>query len=319
MNRITIAFSSHRPETLAYTASMMDRHDTIFLEEPPAPGFSDMLKERLAVDTYVMESGTEYPEYGMRLCRLLQKQFREGKTVAQVEPFLEILLEIHEHFANGGRPEEIAERSPFRAVYAAEKLATGRLINFYDIAMDGSFADVLKAVKSFARADAARFRLRDTMRAVAIAGGLPRAGRIFIEAGDMHQTLPSELRQRLPAGSRVKIEYLMEPVVRPLTGKRQLLGPGDILTLHYLFRPEAESAKLEILAARSLIYSKIIAKEELPDKDGNFPHINNEWACIRQVRRLSMGDCAKLYPHIRRVGTLHAADIVKQFLKKRVL
>ena len=34
-SRVTVAFSSHRPETLPYVAAWMRRHDIVALEEPP--------------------------------------------------------------------------------------------------------------------------------------------------------------------------------------------------------------------------------------------------------------------------------------------
>jgi hypothetical protein len=44
MKLITIGFSIHRPEIIGITADLMQRHDVIFLEEPPVNGLQGMGK-----------------------------------------------------------------------------------------------------------------------------------------------------------------------------------------------------------------------------------------------------------------------------------
>jgi hypothetical protein len=39
----------------------------------------------------------------------------------------------------------------------------------------------------------------------------------------------------------------MAPVVKPLLGKRQALGPGEILTLLYVFQPNIRGAQVDLL------------------------------------------------------------------------
>jgi hypothetical protein len=68
------------------------------------------------------------------------------------------------------------------------------------------------------------------------------------------------------------------------------------------------------LAARSLIYSKIIAKEELTDNSSALPHLRNELACIQMVNRLSIDDCRRLLPRVRRAGTSATHQIVAAYL-----
>ena len=50
-------------------------------------------------------------------------------------------------------------------MYLAERNATKALLDYYQIAVTGSFEETVAAVKQFARMDAARFRLRDSLRA----------------------------------------------------------------------------------------------------------------------------------------------------------
>ena len=169
MQKITLGLSLHRPEMIPFLANWMQRHDAIVLEEPPADGFQQMLQGALAVDDYLQELDVEYPAFSRDMCDLLQKLRAEGKKIFQVEPFLEILLRIHEFFAEGHRPHELDPNSIQYPVYLAERNATRALLAYYQTVMAGSFDDTIGAIIRFARMDAARFSLRDSLRAQEIA------------------------------------------------------------------------------------------------------------------------------------------------------
>ena len=97
--------------------------------------------------------------------------------------------------------------------------------------------------------------------------------------------------------------------------KGNLYGPGDQLTLLYIFHPTISQHEWEkLLAARSMIYSKILAKEELDDRSGTFPHLRDELACIQAVRHLSIDDCRLLFSLIRRASSSDARQRVTAFL-----
>ena len=66
------------------------------------------------------------------------------------------------------------------------------------------------------------------------------ADAIYVEAGEIHASLIPELRKQLNREWRIQPLFLMEPVVRPLTGRKRILGPGDLLTLLYMTRPKCE-------------------------------------------------------------------------------
>ena len=186
MQKITLGLSVHRPEMIPYMADWMRRHGAIFLEEPPAAGFAQMLTGELAVNDYLRELDVEYPAFSRNLCYLLQELKAEGMKIFQIEPFLEILLNIHEYFAEGHRPEELNKSSVQYPVYLAERNATGALLAYYQIVMSGSFEASIEAIKQFARLDAARFRLRDSLRAQALAPLIKEYPSTFIEAGVIH-------------------------------------------------------------------------------------------------------------------------------------
>lgn len=315
MGLITLAFSIHRPEILPLAAELMAAHDAIFLEEPPTRGFAAMLRGEVPVADYLLESETEYPEFGRRTCDLLQALSRRGKPIFQVEPFLEALVGIHDFFADGGRPLELSPGSVAARVYAAEKATTAALLAYYRTVMTGSFEATLAAVKAFATVDAARFRLRDDLRADALISRMAGHERVYVEAGEIHHGLWGALHTRLAGRGRLRVHYLSAPVVRRLTGRGRLAGPGDCLTLLYLYHPHSRDSRLDLLAARSLIYNKLLTKDEMPADPGEFPHTRDEVATIQVVQRLSLGDCQKLFPVIRRLGTVAARELVRTHLQ----
>ena len=317
MKRITIGFSIHRPEIISATANLMRWHEAIFLEEPPDPEFQSMLKGAFSIGDYLLLSDVEYPEFSRGMCRLLQKLHRDGKKIIQVEPFLQKLLELHEFFSRGQGPEQIKAESLELQVYRVERNATRALLDYYQKVMDGSFKTAIEAVMRFARVDAVRFRLRDAMRANALASVLEKYSSAYIEAGEIHYFLYPLLRHRLSQQVQIKPVFLARQALKKIGREGHLYGPGDLLTLTFVFHPDLKETQREaLLAARSLIYTKLIEKEELPMDLETFPHIRNELACIQTVNLLSLDDCGRLFPLIRRVKTDHARRLVDAYFER---
>ena len=86
--KMTLGLSLHRPEMIPLIAERMRRHEAIFLEEPPAPGFEPMLAGALAVDDYLRPLDVEYPAFSRNMCYLLRELKADGKNIFQIEPFL---------------------------------------------------------------------------------------------------------------------------------------------------------------------------------------------------------------------------------------
>jgi hypothetical protein len=319
MGQVTVAYSEHRLETLPHAAALMHRHETVFLEEPFDPAFSRMLAGKIGVDTYIAGLDTEYPEFSRQSCRLFRKLASQGIRFYQVEPFLDELIQVHEMFAAGQRPTDIAPNTARMQVYLAEKRATKTLISFYRAAVDQPFDTVLEHLKEFARADAARFRLRDHMRVRALSEHLKQAPSAYIEAGTMHLGLHRALQGQVPFARPITHRHVMAAQTLALTGRSYLMGPGDVLTLRYIINPRANSASCERLAARSLIFSKITAKEELLADDGLFPHLRDQWQAIQTVNRLDVADCKMLFNDIRAKKTMAAKAHVDDYRQKQRL
>lgn len=317
MKHIHVGFSIHRPEMVAKTAELMERHEAIFLEEPPAPDFEKMLTGAVSVADYLMPQDLEYPAFSRQMCDLERQLHAAGKQLIQAEPFYEVLLSIHDFFARGNTPDDLKTGTLPYYVFLSERQATGALLNFYKKAASGSFGSVVEAVRQFAKADAARFRLRDSLRAQEIARQADPYASIYVEAGIIHFFLWRKLRTLLSHSYRVKPVFLDRLVTKNAGPRQHLYSPGDQLTLFYIFHPRKEDIELEtLLAARSIIYSKIIHKEENTEKGDAFFHITDEMACIRMVKNLSINDCRRLYGLIKQVRTVEARRIIENFCLK---
>jgi len=318
MSKITVGLSLHRPEMTPWIAERMRQHEAIFLEEPGSPDFQQMLSGELAIEDYLLPLDVEYPDFSRAMCLLQRELHVEGKAIHQVEPFIETLIHIQEFFAEGGRPDDLAPDSLANHVYRAEKAATGVLLAYYQTVVTGPFEDAVDSVIQFARVDAARFRLRDSLRAQELARLIAKYRSSYVEAGLMHYRLWRLLRDLLPPSAQVKPVFLADSAIGFVDCRKRLYAPGDQLTLLYILHPAISMSERErLLAARSMIYSKILAKEELDDDGETFPHLRDELACIQAAERLSLEDCRSLFPAIRRSGTQEARRILTAFLAVR--
>ena len=313
---ITIGFSSHQVEALPFIKRQMERHQVVVLEEPPSPNFPGMLNGTVSIDDYIMELDSGFPEFGRQMCYLLKELHLEGKIIIQAEPYLERLLQIHELLASGKTAEEISRKPELLEVYEAEKRATGALISYYSVSTSGAFSTVVEAVKIFAQADALRLTLRERLRAKAIAS-LQRPGEnMYVEAGYIHYPIYRYLRQEMGKEQKIKVVYPLGPVIKKLKGKRRNMGPGDILTLLYALHNNANEEIAGLLAARSLIYIKLIEKEELfPGKSGT-PHIEGEIKVNRLVDRLDFNQCRELFERIRLSKREKAIETAHEYVRR---
>lgn len=76
--KITLRLSVHRPERIPVIAGRMRQHKAVFLEEPPAEDFQNMLDGALDVDDYLKPLDLEYPAFRRQMCYLLQDLKAEG-------------------------------------------------------------------------------------------------------------------------------------------------------------------------------------------------------------------------------------------------
>ncbi len=314
---ITLSFSPHRIEALPLAAETMRSHEAIILEEPESPHLAPMLRGELPIDDYLLETDAGFPRFGRKSCQLLRELHGAGKAILQIEPFMERLLEIHDLFGNGGVPEEILEDSPHHAVYWAERRCTEALLDYYAKSSGHGFDAAVAATQAFAREDAARGRLRDRLRAEEIVQALDAHSSVYIEAGELHAALLPELKGRLPESARLRPLYLLDSAVRRFGGTSRGLGPGDLLTLIYLFRPAGKGPRCDLLAARNLIHVKILMKEEMEDREGEFPHTRDQIESNRLVEGLSYRECGILYEEIRWLETKEARRRVREYRQKQ--
>ncbi len=314
--RLCLGYTSYRLETLPFVRRKMDTCQCIVLEEPPTPGFKEMLRQELDIEEYLMLTDFGFPAFARAQCRLLQKLYARGKSILQVEPFLQELTTIHEYFAAGGSPPGIPAGTSTREVYECEHLWTGRLLSFYQQAYNKDFEQVVSSVKEFARVDAQKGRLRDEMRALALQELFSLYETLYVEAGYIHFVLLRELYRKLPDHAEFSTYYSLQEFFRPRIGKRQIMGPGDVLTLLYTWRPDYSGPKADLLAAQSLIYNKVVQKEEVHEKTDYYPHSRDEIQAVQLARSLDFEQCARLYSQIRMLSTAKAREKAADWLRR---
>jgi hypothetical protein len=293
----------------------MRLHEAVVLEEPPGPGFTDMLAGRLSIDDYLEKLESEFPVFARASAELLRTLAGDGIEIRQIDPYMEVVLSIHDFFDDGGKPGDIAAESLMGHVYAMERRWARRLIDFYARSGSPDFDRVVAGVQEFARVDARRGQLRDRLRAAQIAKSTTRFRKVYVEAGTLHLPLLVELRARLGSAAEVRPVWLMEPIWRQLAGRRQVLGPGDELTLRYAFRPGFSGTRAQLLAARSLIHVKLLEKDEVSSSPEPHPHTRDEFETAEIASRLSYADCRRLYPRVRALGQQAARRVVDSHLQ----
>jgi hypothetical protein len=128
---ITIGLSAHRVEIIPFLKNIFTESDVIILEEPLYPSFHTMLEGEIPIPAYLEQIDLSFPIYSERIYHLLQGCYRQGKLVAQIEPYLAKLNEIHELIEKGSKPTALAHQSETKAVYNAENMTFGALLNYY--------------------------------------------------------------------------------------------------------------------------------------------------------------------------------------------
>ncbi len=306
--KVLIGFTSYRPETLPFIEEYMGKCDAVILEEPHTPGFCEMIDNELPIEEYLMLSDFGFPEYAQRACQMLRRLSSKGVIFHQLDPFMDELVRIHEFFASGGTPDEISEKSVTGDVYLCERDWTKKLISFYKKSCNSNFELLVDAVKRFARADAKKGNLRNLMRARELVKFFCHYDSVYIEAGYLHFILLRQLLRLRPEKVKIKPVYPMSEVIKSLTKRKQVLGPGDLLTFLYSFHSEPDALKADTLAAQSLIYNKIVNKEEMVSDDNSYPHTRNEIESISLATSLNYSQCRDIFSIIRHLKTPEARD-----------
>ncbi len=318
-NFLTIAFSPHRIETLPFAQKLMQKHDFIILEEPKNPLFYAFLKNEVSLEEYLKSSDFWFPEFVKETLLLMKSLHNQGKIILQVEPYLEIVNRFQNSLEKGENLENLLNDPEIKEVYLKENKAVGKLIEFYEASIGDDFLKIVSTVKEFSKADAERFRLRDYLRAKAVLELLPSKGKIYIESGTIHIYFKKLLHIYLKKTWKIFHKFLLENFLKPKFNKPWIFPPGELLTLRYILKRKEDPHIENLLAARSLIYIKIIPKEEIiPTPEDPFPHAKREIEAINMVNKLSFEDCKILYKSLFFIKNyLEAKEIVKTYVLKK--
>jgi hypothetical protein len=176
---------------------------------------------------------------------------------------------------------------------------------------------VVEEVDSFALIDAKRIGFRAKLRAEAIKTINLSGKSTFVEAGCINYPLYRLLSRALSGVEEVRSHFLLAPVIDKLKGKRRNFGPGNVLTLLYMYHSTINADLARLLAARSLIYVKLIQKDELLPGKSSFPHTEDETKINHVVDLLNFQDCRALFSQIRRKDRDNSFRLVKDYLENK--
>lgn len=309
--RLTIGFTVFRPETAPFAARGMAGHDLIVLEEPRTPGFEEMLADELPIDDYLMLTDFEFPEYARAQCRALQSLHSAGATILQIHPWMDELVGIHEFFAAGSGPADIPRGGQPWLVYEREREWSAKLLAFYNAAGKKDFDAILGAVNDFAMADAAKIRDMDRQRAATLEDILPAHGTAYVECGAIHHDMVGLMMKTMGRG-QVRVVHLMEEVCLNRYGRRRLIPPGDLLTFRHLLGARRDHECETLLAARAVVYNRLMEKEENFDSASPYPHMDAEALVLQIVASLDIEQCRTLFGRIRHMGVRESLALALQ-------
>ncbi len=103
-SRFTVAYSTHRLESLPLAQAEMQRHQAIVLEEPSPPDLVQVFSGQKSVTEYLWESETEFPEFSRKQVEQLRDLWHQGKVILQLEPYLARLQATTIFLARGQSP-----------------------------------------------------------------------------------------------------------------------------------------------------------------------------------------------------------------------
>ena len=314
---ITIGLASHRLEVLPAVWEEMSHHEAIVLEEPPEEEFPNFLAGNITTADYLADKDVWFPEFSIQQLEMVKELHARGKTILQIEPYQERLIRIHESLAAGIPRAEVENQPELKEVYAAEHGTSRNLLAFYAAAHTAPFPKVVETVKEFARADAVRFRLRDTLRAEALAPLAQRFSHLYVEAGYIHLFLLKTLAKLITGKAHLKLKYALSALSLAALARPRPMGPGDLLTLYNIFKTPLSPEKENLLAARSLIHIQLLDKTERAPGTDPTPHLTDEIHAVRLTSRLSFEDCANLYPKVRKATPETAVAVVTNYLARK--
>ena len=292
MVEVTVLFTSHRVEMLRHFEEEAMKRDVIIIEEPRDEKFQPMLRGDLSVEEYVRDLNTSFPVYSKHQCEILRRLYGMGKRIYQVEPYLELVEEIHRAIEEG-RFEELGDEGRMGVVRRVEREVNAAWVDYQEAFIKKDFDSLVDATVRFTKADAKRFKVRDRMRAEDLAEVIRREdGSVLVEAGQIHILLPKYLEEM---GFSVSTVNLPERIAREL-GIELYPNPGNELTKLYMLGRDVGEDEARLMAARGIIYISLIPKKEmLPSDENPYPHLIEENKVAKIVNRLSYDDCKKLF------------------------
>jgi hypothetical protein len=303
---VEIVLTSHRVEFLPMLRDEAISAEIIILEEPTNENLYKLFRNEITPEEYVRGLDTSFPLYTYFLSDLLKNLHQMGKRIYQIEPYLETIQKIQRSIENGTFSDVIkdVETEKIRLI---EKKAFGAFIDYQEAFISGDFEELIEKTIEFSKADAERFKFRDSMRFRKIVDFIESlrkkeddpALKLIIEAGSIHTSLPDSLEKVLETDYVSSIN-LKEEAAKKI-GVEFMNNPGTRLTEVFIKGKQIGESELKTLAARSLVYiSKISPEEMFPEGKNKFPHLMEELRVTEEVEKMDYNACREEFQRIWR-------------------
>jgi hypothetical protein len=114
--------------------------------------------------------------------------------------------------------------------------------------------------------------------------------------------------------------FILEPIIKKLQRKRRNLGPAELLTLPYSHQRLPSRSLTDLLAARSLIYIKLLNEGELLPGATLASHAEDDIRVNNVLDQLRFEDYEKLFKSIRLVNReLSLQTVEEYFISKKAM
>jgi len=297
---ITVVFLEHRIEYLKDFYDLAERGDVIVLEEPDFGILELLCRGVLDIDFYIDFLYSEFSEYLREQYTYVKNLLESGKLVFQVEPYLTKLVELY-HFIELKLFDKVLQFDDIlKFVHSVENYVSKALVEYYDTILTGSFEDAVNSVIKFAKADAFRLYIRDLLRAFKICEIHSKYGKnlnYIVEAGLIHKTISTILEKFCK-------DFVYSVDVKDIRARK--LGiilpshPGYELTYIFLEGQPYSEERCRQLAARCIVYTLMIKKQELRPGILQYPHLFDEYRVLDFVNRLSYDSCRRIFEKYRK-------------------
>ena len=189
-------------------------------------------------------------------------------------------------------------KDPTSKYIAILELRIGQILKeYYTTLGKKDFDKLVDLTIKFAKLDAERIKFRCELRARKIAELINQgllSGKIVIHTYHLHDILVKYIEDKVK-DYEIQVVNLHKLVLEKL-GIQMPTHPGRELTLCYVYGRRLSNEEEKLLAARSVMYVRMLPRFELrPSPQNEYPHTWKDYEILTFVNKLSYDECRNEY------------------------